>query len=224
MIDRHLFKNAPREDKYLPPYDQFPDEVAHSLRSLRYASTMREPLVPRPALTIADHWDMNNKGKFPEHLKVPLQHAGEAAFHHDLLCIVDKEQTDTRYDAFKEKAFVLALCGMLPYNKLTLGKLVLKLCYAEYWRWLVACEEEGLAQWKDHLEPHLDQMQEDWEKQRREYQAKQEAEEIIDEGERGKQEALKRIPYFSQDQDLKDIFRQLVENTQEMVEINKKME
>lgn len=41
-IDRTIFKNAPREPKYLPPYDSFPDEVAHSLRSLRRASTKRE--------------------------------------------------------------------------------------------------------------------------------------------------------------------------------------
>jgi hypothetical protein len=75
-----------------------------------------------------DRWDPGNKGKFPEHLKQPLQRAGEAAFHYDILCIVDKEPTDTRYEAFKEKAFVLALCGMLPYNKLTLG--VSSLSYA----------------------------------------------------------------------------------------------
>lgn len=101
---------------------------------------------------------------------------------------------------------------------------MLKLCYAEYWRWLQRCEDEGLSQWKEHLEPHLEQMQEDWEKQKREHQAKQDEQEIVDDAEKGKAEPLKRIPYFSQDQDLKDIFRQLVENTQEMVEINKKME
>lgn len=120
-IDRIVFKNAPREEKYLPPYDQFPDEVAHALRSLRYASVNREFYHVKPVLMAADNWDLNNKGKFPEHLKTYLQRAGEAAFHYDLLCVVDKEQTDTRYEAFREKAFVLALCSMLPYNKLTLG-------------------------------------------------------------------------------------------------------
>lgn len=118
-IDRSLFKNAPREEKYLPPYDSFPEEVAHELRQLRYASTIRKWI--RAVTLTEDRWDPNNKGKFPEHLKTPLQRAGEAAFHNDLLCIVDKEPTDTRYEAFKEKSFVQALCGMLPYNKLTLG-------------------------------------------------------------------------------------------------------
>ncbi|CAK9783259.1 unnamed protein product [Cutaneotrichosporon oleaginosum] len=210
-IDRSLFKNAPREEKYLPPYDSFPEEVAHELRMLRYASTMHR-------------WDPNNKGKFPEHLKAYLQRAGEAAFHYDVFCIVDKEPTDTRYEAFKEKAFVQALCGMLPYNKLTLGKLVLKLCYNEYWKWLQACEEEGLAQWREILEPHIDEMLEEWERQKREHMERQGQQELVEDAAGEKKNELKKMPYFAQDQDLKDIFRQLVENTQEMVEINKKME
>lgn len=103
---------------------------------------------------------------------------------------------------------------------------MLKLCYSEYWKWLQACEEEGLAQWKEVLEPHLDQMQEDWEKAKQEYETRQKEEgQAGDEpGEKPAKNELKKMPYFAQDQDIKDIFRQLVENTQEMVEINKKME
>ncbi len=101
---------------------------------------------------------------------------------------------------------------------------MLKLCYNEYWKWLQACEEEGLAQWKEILEPHIDEMLEDWERQKREHQERQEQQELIDDAAGDKKSDLKKMPYFAQDQDIKDIFRQLVENTQEMVEINKKME
>lgn len=67
-------------------------------------------------------WDLNNKGKFPEHLKVPLKRAGDAAMQHELLCIADKKDTsDSNYEKYQEKSFVTALCSVLPYNRLTLG-------------------------------------------------------------------------------------------------------
>lgn len=106
--------------EYLPPFDEFPDEVAHRLRSLRRESSKRKPSARNHA-DEKDVWDLQNKGKFPEHLKGPLQRAGVAAFHHDLLCIPDKETTDSGYERFTEKAFVTALCSVLPYNRLTLG-------------------------------------------------------------------------------------------------------
>lgn len=64
---------------------------------------------------------MNNKGKFPEHLKPPLRRAGGAAMQHELLCIADKDPTDSGYERYQDKWFVTALCSILPYNRLTLG-------------------------------------------------------------------------------------------------------
>ncbi|KAL1412560.1 hypothetical protein Q8F55_000307 [Vanrija albida] len=210
-VDRTLFKAASREPKYLPPFDEFPDDVGHRLRSLRRESSKHV-------------WDLNNKGKFPEHLKRPLQRAGVAAFHHDLLCIPDKETTDSGYERFSEKAFVTALCSVLPYNRLTLGKLVLKLCYTEYWKWMQMCEAEGLRQWNELLKPEIPAMLEQYEQAVLEH-ARQEVSEITeleDDQNKAKSTDPKKLPTITQE--MKDIFRQLVENTQEMVDINKKME
>ncbi|WOO82171.1 uncharacterized protein LOC62_04G005672 [Vanrija pseudolonga] len=212
-VDRTLYKAASREEKYLPPFDEFPDEVAHRLRSLRRESSKHV-------------WDLLNKGKFPEHLKGPLQRAGVAAFHHDLLCIPDKETTDSGYERFSEKAFVTALCSVLPYNRLTLGKLVLKLCYTQYWRWMQMCETEGLRQWKELLDPEIPIMIQQYEQAVAEHASRQEEPELAelmdDDQNKAKSTDPKRLPTITQE--MKDIFRQLVENTQEMVDINKKME
>lgn len=172
-------------------------------------------------------WDPHNKGKFPDHLKAPLKRAGEAAFQHDLLCTVDKEQQDSGYEKYQEKAFVTALCSILPYNRLTLGKLVLKLCYNDYWRWLQANEVEGLRQWKEMLDPEIPGMVQAYEDAVEAHKnATEDAPaELIDElPEAGKKEREppKKLPFFSPE--LRELYRQLVENTQEMVDINKKME
>jgi hypothetical protein len=41
-VNRHLFKSASRDPKYLPPFSDFPDDVAHRLRALRVESLNRE--------------------------------------------------------------------------------------------------------------------------------------------------------------------------------------
>lgn len=40
---------------------------------------------------------------------------------HELLCIADKDPTDSGYERYQDKWFVTALCSILPYNRLTLG-------------------------------------------------------------------------------------------------------
>lgn len=176
-----------------------------------------------------DVWDPHNKGKFPDHLKTPLKRAGEAAFQHDLLCTVDKEAQDTGFDKFQEKAFVTALCSILPYNRLTLGKLVLKLCYHDYWRWLQANETEGLRQWKEILDPEIPAMVQAYEEAVEAHKnatgdapPAEQVEDLHEGGGKKEREAPKKLPFFSPE--LRELYRQLVENTQEMVDINKKME
>lgn len=120
-----------------------------------------------------------------------------------------------------------ALCSILPYNRLTLGKLVLKLCYHDYWRWLQANEVEGLRQWKEMLDPEIPAMVQAYEDAVEAHKnATEDApQELIDElPEAGKKEREppKKLPFFSPE--LRELYRQLVENTQEMVDINKKME
>lgn len=40
-VDRTLYKNASREPKYLPPFEDFPDDVRHYLMALRRESSKR---------------------------------------------------------------------------------------------------------------------------------------------------------------------------------------
>lgn len=50
-VDRTLYKNASREPKYLPPFDEFPDDVRHYLMSLRRDSSKRKLTVAHRELT-----------------------------------------------------------------------------------------------------------------------------------------------------------------------------
>lgn len=64
-------------------------------------------------------------------------------------------------------------------------------------------------------------MLQEWTRAKAEHEAKQEEPELIEEDTK-KDSGPKRNPVFTLD--MRDIFRQLVENTQEMVDVNKKME
>jgi hypothetical protein len=108
---------------------------------------------------------------------------------------------------------------------------------------MVQREDEGLRQWQVLLEPEIDGMikayEADVEKEKELANAPSEYNstlvctsspaDIQPDGEPtegtdgdGKKFEAKKIPTFTQE--MKDIFRQLVENTQEQVDINKKME
>lgn len=68
-------------------------------------------------------------------------------------------------------------------------------------------------------------MLQEWAKAKEEHEAKQEEPEIVDSEDKEtktKSDGPKRNPVFTPD--MRDIFRQLVENTQEMVDVNKKLE
>ncbi|WWD20419.1 hypothetical protein CI109_104895 [Kwoniella shandongensis] len=129
-IDRVTFKNASRDPRYLPPFPSFPAEVRSRIMELR-------------AKALEQDWTTTNKGKFPEHLRPALQHAGEAAYQHGMFGLSDREGVD--------KAFLLSLPSVLPYNEFTLKKLVTKLCYLGYFQWMQDCEEEGLRQFRQMI-------------------------------------------------------------------------
>ncbi|KAK8849787.1 hypothetical protein IAR55_005123 [Kwoniella newhampshirensis] len=141
-IDRVLFKNASRDPRYLPPFPAFPAEVRQRIMALR-------------AKALEQDWATTNKGKFPEHLKPELQHTGEIAYQHSMFGLSDREGVD--------KAFLLSLPSVLPYNEFTLKKLVTKLCFLGYLQWMQDCEEEGLRQFRQMVDKDRDDVLEKYE-------------------------------------------------------------
>ncbi|WVR07923.1 hypothetical protein IAU60_004966 [Kwoniella sp. DSM 27419] len=136
-IDRIKYKNASKDPRLLPPYISFPTAVRRRLLALREKSEEHS-------------WSTNVKGKFPDHLRAYLQAAGRAAYEHELFGLADREGVD--------KSFFHALPSALPYNEFTLRKLVTKLCFHGYWQWLQDCEEEGINQLKEMVDKDKDEV------------------------------------------------------------------
>ena len=95
-VDRSLYKSAPTDDKYLPPFRDYPRTLRHRLIELKRRSD-------------AHGWIASERSKFPEALKPPLKEVGLAAI---------------KVDMFGEKpgatALWSALPSVLPYNLFTL--------------------------------------------------------------------------------------------------------
>lgn len=130
-VDRVMFRTASRHDKYLPPYPAVPQEVARALLALRLESLEYD-------------WDHANRSKFPEHLKPSLKRASTIAYQHDVFDVFDHTSED--------KGFAICLQSVYPYNVFTLRKLVTKLIYEGYLKWLQDCEDEGIRQFKEEID------------------------------------------------------------------------
>ncbi|WWC95660.1 hypothetical protein V866_002525 [Kwoniella sp. B9012] len=148
-IDRLRYKNASREERYLPPWSEFPDDLRKRLWILRSESEKQQ-------------WDAINKSRFPENLKPFLQAAGEAAYEHDIFGLGDREGVD--------KSFWHAITSALPYNEYTMKKLCTKLCYPGYWRWLHDCEDEAIRQFGEMVDKDREEVVSKYEESHRKWE------------------------------------------------------
>ncbi|WWC92660.1 uncharacterized protein L201_007619 [Kwoniella dendrophila CBS 6074] len=229
--DRLRYKNASRDERYLPPWSTFPTDVRRRLLMLRSESDKQ-------------NWDPNNRSKFPENLKVFLQAAGEAAYEHDMFGLGDREGVD--------KEFWHAITSALPYNEFTIRKLCTKLCYSGYWKWLHDCEDEGIRQFGEMVEEDKaemiskhDESHKKWEEEVKEWDEKHPngagplttsapmAIDTLVDGAVGTPnpdstpklentrppEPPKRYPWTA---DMREVFEQLVENMYNMVDLTAK--
>ncbi|WRT69838.1 uncharacterized protein IL334_006829 [Kwoniella shivajii] len=235
-IDRILYKNASRDEKYLPPWPTFPPEVRRRLLVLRGESEKHD-------------WGPN-RNRFPDPIKPYLQAAGEAAYEHDIFGLSDRDWVD--------RSFWHAVTSALPYNEFTLRKLCTKLCYSGYWKWLHDSEDEGIRQFtemvkKDEEEviSKYDELHKKWEEEVKDWDEKHPSAQTngpgpsnlttsqpmaIDallDGNNGTPnpnstpkpddnrpaEPAKRFPWTS---DMREVFVQLIENMYNMVDLTVK--
>ncbi|WVQ77528.1 hypothetical protein IAR50_007214 [Cryptococcus sp. DSM 104548] len=131
-VDRAMFRNASREDQYLPPYTSMPEPVAQALMVLRGKSLEHD-------------WYHSNRSKFPDHLKPALQKACRVAFENEVFTGYGSANKAIRNG---DQGFFISLASVFPYNVLTLSKLCLRLTYHDYLKWMQDCEDEGLRQFR----------------------------------------------------------------------------
>nr|XP_019043705.1 hypothetical protein I302_08286 [Kwoniella bestiolae CBS 10118]OCF22635.1 hypothetical protein I302_08286 [Kwoniella bestiolae CBS 10118] len=210
QIDRIRYKNASRDEKYLPPWSGLPNEVRKRLWILRSESEKQ-------------NWDPNNRSKFPENLKVFLQAAGEAAYQNDIYGLGDNA----------DKSFWHCITSALPYNEYTMRKLCTKLCYPGYFRWLHDAEDEGLRQFAEMVDKDREEVVSKYEESHKKWE--EEVKEWVDDnsGPNGTPnlgstprlddarppEPPKRFGWTA---DMREVFAQLVEIMWHMVDLSAK--
>ncbi|ODN84959.1 hypothetical protein L202_00803 [Cryptococcus amylolentus CBS 6039] len=153
-VDRIMFKNASREDQYLPPYTSLPEPVAQVLMALRLKSLQHD-------------WDHTNRGKFPDHLKPELQKACQIAYQNDVFTGISTSNNPARRG---DQSFVISLTSVFPYNLFTLTKLSVKLAYHDYLQWMQDCEDEGLRQFRSIVDKDSNEWIEKYEASRAEWE------------------------------------------------------